>query len=298
MITFKQVSYKNKRKYLVKDLTFHIPSQSLTGIFGPNGAGKSTTLHLLAQIISPDNGNLIYNGRDFNHIGFNLKKKCGFLPELFAPYPEMRVREYLIWIGQMKFLPVKSLGTEIDRVIELVHLQEQTTKFIRVLSTGARRRLGLAQALINTPEILILDEPLSALDPWEKNHLIEILCQLVPQTTIILATHLLHDLLPICAHSVFLDQGRLEYSGSLLTSEQLPLPSNLSIHTLTNPPPDLISHLSHSPRILRILRFSSVPESRYLVLARPETDFTPLFHQAVSKTISADQEFLSASEKV
>ena len=151
----------------VDDLSFTVEKGEILGFLGPNGAGKSTTMNMITGYNSATEGNVTINGFNIYDEPEKAKRCIGYLPEIPPVYPDMRVREYLSFCTELKEIPKKDRAADVERVMELLHVKHMQNKLIKHLSKGYRQRVGLAQALIGNPEVLILDEPTVGLDPMQ-----------------------------------------------------------------------------------------------------------------------------------
>ncbi|AKM82625.1 TPA: ABC transporter ATP-binding protein [Candidatus Berkelbacteria bacterium] len=189
------------------DLSFEVSENCVFGFLGPNGAGKTTTIRMLVGLSRPTSGRIFIDGEEVVFGKTMVNNKFGYLPEQPAFYGWMTGEEYLSFIADL-FL-IKDKETEIKRVLTLVKLTDAKSRRIAGYSNGMKQRLGIAQALINKPKVLILDEPVSALDPIGRKEVLEILLDLKKDHTIFLSTHILSDVDRICDDVAILDHGKL-----------------------------------------------------------------------------------------
>lgn len=199
----------------VNDLSFEVSKNHVVGFLGPNGAGKTTTLRMLVGLSEPTAGEMSISGVPviFGNAESNLK--VGYLPEAPSFYSWMSGREYLEFIAGLFQIPTKARATKIDELLELVDLTEAQHRRISGFSGGMKQRLGIAQALVNDPEVLILDEPVSALDPFGRKEVLEAIERLKENRTVFFSTHILSDVDRICDDVVIIDNGALVVSKPL-----------------------------------------------------------------------------------
>jgi len=212
-----QVSHLSKHfnnKIALSDINFSVEKGEILGFLGPNGAGKTTTMRILTAFIPPTSGKVVVGGFDVTRDSLSARKLIGYLPEQVPLYPEMRVREYLKFRAQIKGLKSREIGKAIDRVIEDCQLKEVENKIIAHLSKGFRQRTGLADALINEPPILILDEPTIGLDPSQIRQTRELIKQLGSTRTLILSTHILPEVEQVCSRVLIINKGKIVGSGT------------------------------------------------------------------------------------
>jgi len=191
----------------VDELTLSIPKGSIFGFLGPNGAGKTTTIMMLVGLIFPTSGEARILGESIHGKG-NYLRRIGFLPEVPAFYNWMTAREYLTFVGELFKIETGKLKPKIEELLELVGLKPEK-KRIGGYSRGMRQRLGLAQALINDPEIVFLDEPTSALDPIGRKNALDTIGSLKDRVTVFFSTHILSDVERVCGEVAILNKGKL-----------------------------------------------------------------------------------------
>jgi ABC-2 type transport system ATP-binding protein len=202
------IEVKNLGKYFgpikaVDDITFSVSRGEVLGFLGPNGAGKSTTMKLLTCFISPDFGNALIKGFDILKNPFEIRKNLGYLPENAPAYEEMSVENFLKFIAEVR--GIKSF----EKVYDLVALKDVRHQIIGTLSKGFKRRVGLAQAILHDPEILILDEPTDGLDPNQKYEVRQLIKKMAKEKVIILSTHILEEVDEVCTRAIIIAKGKI-----------------------------------------------------------------------------------------
>jgi ABC-2 type transport system ATP-binding protein len=217
------IEVKNLSKYYgsitaINDISFNISQGDIIGFLGPNGAGKTTTMKILTCFMRPTKGSVKIGGYDIYDAPIEVKKLIGYLPESNPLYYDMKVINYLKYIGKLKELSDKDLNKQIDSVIDKCGLEEVFNRKIGNLSKGYKQRVGLAQAIISDPPILILDEPTSGLDPNQIIEIRELIKDLGKEKTVILSTHILPEVETTCNRIIIINNGRLVADG---TKEEL-----------------------------------------------------------------------------
>jgi len=203
-----------KKIFALTDFCLEIMSGEVFGFLGPNGAGKTTTFKLFLGLLHPTHGKIFLWGE--NHDKIELKSKIGFLPESPYFYNYLKAKEYLHLSGQLFGITFKKRQRKVDSLLELVGLKDHKNALIKTYSKGMLQRLGLAQALINDPELLILDEPMSGLDPLGRKEVRDIILELKAQgKTIIFSTHILSDVETVCDRVGIIIKGRLKDCGPI-----------------------------------------------------------------------------------
>ncbi len=198
----------------VRDLSFRIPGKQVVGLLGLNGAGKSTTLKVLAGLLMPSAGTVRIAGVDATSAPGELRRRIGFLPEEPPLYLEMRVREFLAWCGAIKGMGKDQIEARMPEVLGLCQLEGVADDVIEVLSHGYRKRVGIAQAILHGPDLLLLDEPISGLDPKQIVGMRETIRALGERATVILSSHILSEVEQTCDRILVIDEGRLVAEGT------------------------------------------------------------------------------------
>ncbi len=196
-------------------ISFEVKRGEIVGFLGPNGAGKSTTMRILTCFISPTGGTARINGHDVFDAPLQVRESLGYLPQRAPLYLEMSVLEYLRFAADLRHLTADTFRRRARSVVEVCGLAQVLGKEIRYLSHGYRQRVGLAQALIHDPPILILDEPTSDLDPNEKSEFLDYLKQIGQERTVLLSTHNLAEVEASCARAIIVSSGRIVADGPL-----------------------------------------------------------------------------------
>lgn len=196
---------KYNGKLVIKGINLTINNKECVVLIGPNGAGKTTIINMIVQILTPDEGQITLNGQDAKLV----REKIGFLPQYPEFYGWMTAVECLRFMGKLSNMEKKDIETRIQEVLLLVGLVDKAKKKISTYSGGMRQRLGIAQAILHRPELLILDEPVSALDPIGRREIIQLLENLKKEITILFSTHILKDAEEICDRIAIIKEGEL-----------------------------------------------------------------------------------------
>ncbi len=215
MIEVEHLTKKYGDLVAVRDLSFKVAKGRIWGLLGPNAAGKTTTMRVLTGYIPATEGKATVAGFDVFEQPNAVKRVTGYLPEVVPLYPEMTVSEYLSFVAALKQVPSAKRKPALDRAIQVSGLSEVKGKLIKFISRGFKQRVGIAQALIHNPDVLILDEPTIGLDPAQIIQIRELIKSLKGDHTIILSTHILAEVTQTCDGVVIINEGRLMASGSL-----------------------------------------------------------------------------------
>lgn len=215
MIEIKNLTKLYGERKAIDDLTFLVKKGEIIGFLGPNGAGKTTTMKIITGFMAPTSGQVKIAGFDVFENPLEVKRRIGYLPETPPIYGDMVVRDYLIFVAQLKGVDKAKLKTLVDRAIDKTRLGEVAHRLIQNLSKGFRQRVGLAQAIVSDPEILILDEPTVGLDPRQVAEIRTLLNELRGSHTIILSTHILPEVQATCERVIIINKGRIVAEDTL-----------------------------------------------------------------------------------
>jgi ABC-2 type transport system ATP-binding protein len=214
ILTLSHVTKRFGSHKVIDDLSFSVPENTIYGFIGENGAGKTTTMKMILGLYRVEDGIIQVNGENVTYGQTNTNRYIGYLPDVPEFYGYMTPSEYLRLCGEITGIPEKELKNRTTELLELVGL-EKANKRIQGFSRGMKQRLGIAQALLNKPKLLICDEPTSALDPIGRKEIIDILQSVKNQTTVIFSTHILSDVERICDEIGLLHNGKLALEGNM-----------------------------------------------------------------------------------
>lgn len=198
----------------VDGVSFHVDKGEVLGFLGPNGAGKSTTMKMITGFLTPTSGTVKVCGHDIEDEALEAKKRIGYLPEGAPAYQDMTPASFLTFIGEMRGLRGDVLKRTVGETIEKVNLQSVTNQAIDTLSKGFKRRVGLAQAILHDPEVLVLDEPTDGLDPNQKHEVRTLIRAMAQEKAIILSTHILEEVHAVCSRAMIIARGKVVTDGT------------------------------------------------------------------------------------
>ena len=247
MIKVSNLSKKYVGKPAVDNISFNVESGEIVGFLGPNGAGKTTTIRMLTGYIPPTSGTALIGGHDIFQDSIIAKQKIGYMPENVPLYDDMRVKEYLFFRAELKGLRGKDVRKYMNEALELCSIKDIKGQIISSLSKGFRQRVGLADALINKPPLLILDEPTNGLDPSQIRSFRELIKELAENHTILISTHILSEVELTCDRVLIINKGKmignntpLELSEKIKSSTTI----NLELKTQDHDIKETISNIS------------------------------------------------------
>ena len=208
-VELQSVSKRYGSKEIVHDVSFTVEHNEIVGFLGPNGAGKTTTMRMIAGFTTATSGRVIVGGHDMAVENLEAARKIGYLPEIPPLYDTLDVTQYLRFVARVKGVPGSAMAADIERVIAACHLEAVVRRQIYKLSKGYRQRVGLAQALLGDPEVLLLDEPTAGLDPGQIQETREVIRSFGARHAVLLSTHILPEVTMICHRVAIINHGRL-----------------------------------------------------------------------------------------
>jgi len=214
MIEVTNLTKKYGDHLAVDHLSFKVEKGQIYGFLGPNGAGKSTTMNIMTGYLAATSGTVLINGHDIVKEPEAAKKCIGYLPELPPVYVDMTVREYLQFVAELKKVPKKEREDQILKVMAMTDILDMEKRLIKNLSKGYRQRVGLAQAILGFPQVIILDEPMVGLDPKQIIEIRDLIRELGENHTVILSSHILSEISAVCDHIMIISNGKLVASDS------------------------------------------------------------------------------------
>ena len=209
MIKIENLSKNFGHLVAVEDISFSVDSGEVLGFLGPNGAGKSTTMKMITGFMTPSAGVITVAGFNVGQQPIETKKRIGYLPEGASSYGEMTPKQYLEFIAKVRNLSGQKEIERTKEVIDRLYLDKVLNQSIETLSKGFKRRVGLAQAILHDPEVLILDEPTDGLDPNQKHEVRELIKSIAPEKIIVISTHILEEVNAICTRAIIIADGKI-----------------------------------------------------------------------------------------
>lgn len=236
LLSAQSLSHKYGNHLAVNNVSFDIYKGEVLGFLGPNGAGKSTTMKMLSGNLAPSHGQITINGYDLLNQPKQAKAHIGYLPEQLPLYKELTVKEFLYFCAKINLIPANSINSAVNTAIERCGLGDMTKRLIANLSKGYQQRVGIAQAIIHTPAVVILDEPTSGLDPIQIREIRHLIRDIATEHSVILSTHILPEVQMLCDRVQIISHGDLIFNDSISVLNNQRQASNL-LCTLLTPPP-------------------------------------------------------------
>ena len=288
-LEIRHVTKRYRDKMAAADVSLTLTA-GVWGLLGANGAGKTTLMRMLAGILRPTEGQILCDGVEIGALGAAYREKLGYLPQEFGFYPEFTVQDYLEYMAALKGLPRAEAARQIDALLERVSLAEVRRKKIVKLSGGMKRRVGIAQALLNDPEILILDEPTAGLDPGERVRFRNLLSEFAQERIVLISTHIVSDVEYIAAENAVMKDGKIiavdtteglvqqiegkVWQGSAPAEELPRWEHRLQVVNLRNEPDGTVTlrYLAEAPQLPGSISARPKLEDLYLWLFPEETE--------------------------
>lgn len=215
MIDVKNLTQTVNGRTILHDISFSVTNNEVVGFLGPNGAGKTTTMRVLTGFYPPSQGEVKVAGYDIAKDTTRAKARLGYLPETVPLYDDLTVREYLHYMAALMKVPGKERASQIDSICRKTGLADVKNKMIKTISRGYKQRVGIAQALLGDPQVVILDEPTVGLDPVQIKEIRDLIKSLAASKTVILSTHILPEVSQICSRVLIINQGKIVADGSV-----------------------------------------------------------------------------------
>ena len=283
----------------VDDVSFTIGDGQIVGLLGHNGAGKTTIMKMLSGYLEPDNGSVFFDGRDIADDLTSFQHHLGYLPESLPVYQDMVVADYLDYAADLKGMSPSEKRPEIKRVVQETGIQEKILSSIATLSRGYKQRVGVAQAILGNPKLLILDEPTNGLDPSQTEQMRTLIRQIAQRATVILSTHIMQEVEALCQRVLILKNGRLALDTDLNELRQ----SN-RLEVLTTLPPEKAeafwSEFEEIESWQEVPSDSTLPAGShsYQVVLKPAGERYPLSARLASSLVGSDYDVFKIDDVV
>lgn len=265
VLELKNVTKTYKHKNANENINLTLES-GVYGLLGPNGAGKSTLMKQMATITSTTSGKILYNNKDVLSLDEEYRAVVGYLPQDFDAYKNFKAKEFLMYMAALKGMDKKESKKRVDELLELVGLSQVSNKLVSKFSGGMKRRVGIAQALLNNPKILILDEPTAGLDPQERTRFRNLLSQIGKDTIVILSTHIISDIESVAKETIMIKDGKVLLQG---THKQILEDMNGKVYTVTTTDESVINEIQNKFKVVSINRGIDNTSIRFISETKP-----------------------------
>jgi len=243
LISVRDLSHRYNTQWAIRGISFDLPKTGVYGLLGSNGAGKSTTMNIISGVLKQTEGEVLVNGISLSSDPIAAKKLIGFLPQHAPLHPDTTVQEYLSNCARLRKIPANEVRSAVNEVMEKVSIAHFDKRLIRNLSGGYQQRVGIAQAIIHKPAVIILDEPTNGLDPNQIIEVRKLVRDIAKERAVIFSTHILTEVNAICDHILMIDRGKLVFSGKTQEFDDYLKPDTLFVRLLSAPPVDQIMQI-------------------------------------------------------
>lgn len=233
IVKVNNLSHRYSVQWAVQDVNFEIPARGIFGLLGSNGAGKSTLMNILCGVLKQTKGCVLVGGVDNQKDPIGLKKNIGFLPQQPPLFTDLTVEEYLYYTAQLRLMPAKEIPQAVNKVLELCGLEHFRKRLLKNLSGGYQQRVGIAQAIVHGPKLVVLDEPTNGLDPTQILEIRYLLKRIAKECAVLFSTHILSEVQETCDQVLMMNQGKVVFSGTLEAFDNYISPTTLFV-TLTD----------------------------------------------------------------
>ena len=223
------LSHRYSVQWAVRDISFEIPRRGIYGLLGSNGAGKSTTMNIICGVLRPTEGEVWVKGIDMGRRPIEAKRHIGFLPQKPPLYEDLTVEEYLRHAADVRDMEARERGGAVDEVLEVCGLSHFRKRLLKNLSGGYQQRVGIAQAIIHKPELVVFDEPTNGLDPNQIVEIRHLIKSIAEERTVVLSTHILSEVQAACDAILMIEQGRLVFTGTVDDFDNYIVPNTLYV---------------------------------------------------------------------
>ncbi|GAF05205.1 ABC transporter ATP-binding protein [Saccharicrinis fermentans] len=240
LVRVENLSHRYSIQWAVKDVSFEIPQNGIYGLLGSNGAGKSTTMNIMSGVLRQSQGNIYIKGIDMSRDPISAKKLIGFLPQKPPLYLDTTVEEYLTNCAQLRKIGSKDLKTAVEEVMDICSITHFRKRLIKNLSGGYQQRVGIAQAIIHKPALIVLDEPTNGLDPNQIIGIRGLIKEIAKECAVLLSTHMLTEVQAICDYILMIESGKLVFSGKTEEFDNYLAPNSIKVRLLEMPSVDVL----------------------------------------------------------
>jgi ABC-2 type transport system ATP-binding protein len=236
ILKVERLSHKYSNNWAIRDINIEIGQHGAVGLLGSNGAGKSTTMNIMCGVLNQTEGNVYINGMDIRESPELAKREIGFLPQDPPLYTDLTIDEYLTYCAELRLMPKDKIKAAVDEVKERCGIAHFSTRLIRNLSGGYRQRVGIAQAIIHKPRLVVMDEPANGLDPNQLIEVRKLIKEIARDHVVLLSSHILSEIHLLCKEVIMIEAGRIVFSDSMNAFNDYIQPHSLLVR-MENPPP-------------------------------------------------------------
>ncbi|MBO9635133.1 MAG: ABC transporter ATP-binding protein [Chitinophagaceae bacterium] len=236
IVKVEKLSHRYSVQWAIRDIDFEIPKHGIYGLLGSNGAGKSTTMNIMCGVLKQTEGDVYIKGISMRNNPVEAKRHIGFLPQKPPLNADLTVEEFLRYSGRLRFIPARDLNKAVDSVMDRCAISHFRKRLIRNLSGGYQQRVGIAQAIIHNPDMVVFDEPTNGLDPNQILEIRRLVKEIAEDRTVILSTHILSEVQATCDYIRMIEQGRMVFAGTVEDFDNYIVPNTLVVSLSAMPP--------------------------------------------------------------
>lgn len=302
IVKVERLSHRYNIQWAIRDLNFEIPGKGIYGLLGSNGAGKSTTMNIISGVIKQTEGSVLIKGIDTRKNPVQAKRSIGFLPQKPPLYDDLTVEEYLTYCARLRWVPKSKLQTAVEDVMMRCGIFHFRKRLIKNLSGGYQQRVGIAQAIVHQPELVIFDEPTNGLDPNQIVEVRHLIRNIAEERIVILSTHILTEVQAICDQIMMIEEGRLVFMGTVEEFDNYITPNSLYVSFVNAPVVDMLARIEGVQKVEELspgkfrLRFADAQEVADQVVRESVTHDWRLSELRLEKS-SLDNIFAELSKK-
>ena len=236
IVRVEHLSHRYSIQWAVRDVSFEIPRHGIYGLLGANGAGKSTVMNIMCGVLKQTEGDVIIAGVNTKRDTIAAKKHIGFLPQKPPLYQDLTVEEYLTHAADLRWVTPREMKKAVEEVMERCAITHFRKRLLKNLSGGYQQRVGIAQAIVHKPDLVVFDEPTNGLDPNQILEIRQLIRDIAQERTVILSTHILTEVQAVCDHILMIEEGKLVFSGSVDEFDNYIVPSTVEVSLIARPP--------------------------------------------------------------
>lgn len=241
IVSVQNLSHRYAKAWAIKDVAFELDRPGIFGLLGSNGAGKSTIMNIMCGVLFPTVGDVLIKGKSIRKQPLGAKTEIGFLPQQVPIYPEFTVAEYLRYAASLRRVPDEDIRAAVEEAMERVDATHFAKRLIGALSGGMRQRVGIAQAILHSPSLVVLDEPTSGLDPNQVLGVRKLIQEIAAERTVLLSTHILSDVEALCDEIKMIEYGRIVFEGSIEDFANVVRPRSVLVRFTSPPSPEQLA---------------------------------------------------------
>ncbi|WP_292271410.1 ABC transporter ATP-binding protein [Butyricimonas sp.] len=302
IVKVEHLSHRYSIQWAVRDISFEIPQRGIYGLLGSNGAGKSTVMNIICGVIKQTEGRVLVNDKDTRLEPIETKQHIGFLPQKPPLYPDLTVEEYLRHTADIRWVPEKEIKKAVEEVMDMCAISHFRKRLIKNLSGGYQQRVGIAQAIIHKPDLVVFDEPTNGLDPNQIVEIRHLIRHIAEERTVLLSTHILREVQAICDHILMIEQGKLVFMGSVDEFDNYLVPNTIYLSLVTPPAVEVLQSVEGVTRVENLqngkfrIHFSDAQEVMEQLVAQGAAEHWQISEMRMEKS-SLDDIFAELSKK-